>query len=404
MKRALISLLPAILAVNLHAFDLQSVHASRLAFSPAAVNIHAPVPLPYRALSGKAAGAKFAVQQVNGIAVAVPSIGCGFNLLAAVKPRETSMAENVLRQAFYAPAAARLQAIQPSSSAELEFAAQNPGAGIYSVNQFLPANAAALFNREPNFGGPNCFNAAFTAAGMMQPDKLRHVGNHEADQLFSMYYKKTSASDLRPGDIVVLNGGDHSVFYLGAGLVFHKKSYLKNHIYRVVPLESAYKPEPFEWTPSPFDGGMFTGDVPITRREAWHPTGVQHPFGPATAAEQAKVEIIVFLTDHIAYQAPRWTDLAGSRNPVLKAYYHKLESLRDQANQSIEVELLSSQHAQSNATEILKGVWFPRNDYSRSLIQQLMNIYGRNPADLDKIMAAVEKDFDGSPLRHIKGN
>ena len=295
---------------------------------------------------------------------------------------------------------------------------------IVPLNQFLPANAAALFNREPNFAGPNCFNAAFTAAGMRKADRLRHIGNPEADQLLSMYYKKVSASSLQPGDILVLNSGDHGVFYLGGGLIFHKKSYLKQHIYRIVRLEKAYEAEPYEWKPGPFDGGSpFNGSETIRKKEAWRPTGAQYQFGPATATQQAMAETVVFLADQVETQAPRWalarelgyfterlledlvsdwSALGKSSNPVLKAYYHQLESLRDQANQSIEVELLSSAHAQSNANEILKRAWFPRNDYSRSITLQLLKIYGQDQSALERVMTAIEKDYDRSPLLHIK--
>ena len=305
----------------------------------------------------------------------------------------------------------------------MELAALNPGAAIVSLNAFLPAGAAALFNREPNFGGPNCFNAAFTAAGMMAPDKLRHVGNHEADQLLSMYYKSVPASDLRPGDIVVFNDGDHGAYHLGGGLIFHKKSYLKYHIYRITRLDKAYDADPFEWTPGIFDSGLYDTSGSIRKKAAWRPTGVHYSFGQASADEQAKAQIIVFLTEQVEYQAPRWAlaktlgyfterllenlvsewgAMAKSPNPVLRAYYHQLESLRDQANQSIEVELLSSPHAQGNAYEILKGVWLPRNDYSRDIVGRLLRLYGRNEAALETTLDAIGRDYEGNPLKHVK--
>ena len=418
MKKILLPLLLLSVSSNLFAFELTAVRASAL---PA---VELPqVPLPERLPEARPAAAKFAVYKVNGIPVAVPSIGCGYSLLAAVQPRATSMAEEALRSAFGAPAA-KLVPLTPKSPAEVEFAAQNPGITVYALDQFLPANAAKLFNREPNFGGPNCFNAVFTAAGLMRPDQLRHVGNDEADQLLAMYYKKVPSTDLRPGDVLVINDGDHGVYYLGGGLVFHKKSYLKNHIYRITRLEKVYEAEPYEWTPSPFDGGSYQTGGTISRKDAWRPTGAQYQFGSATADEQAKVNAIIFLEENVVAQAPRWalgknlgyfterllenlvsdwSALEKSPNPVLKAYYYKLASLRDQANQSIEVELLSSQHAQANANEVLKSVWFPRNDYSRGLTQQLLAIYGRPASDADAAMAAIEKDYDGTPLTHIKG-
>ena len=426
MRKLIFVLLPFSLYANLAAFELQGMNAAQAAEAAAAAGIPLPAAVNIQPVVSTARpAASFAVYQVNGVAVTVPNIDGGRNLLAVVRPGDDQAAMAVkLRAAFGSAAGAKAVALQPQSKAELELAAQNPGASIVSLNQFLPPAAAALFNREPNFAGPNCFNAAFTAAGLMQPDKLRHVGNPEADQLLAMYFKSVPASTPQPGDILVLNDGDHGVYYLGGGLIFHKKSYLKQHIYRIVPLERAYEPEPNEWKPGPFDNGSpFNSSEPIRKREAWRPNGVHYDFGQASADESAKVNAIILITENAEKQAPNWalaremgyfserllenlvddwSPMAKSPNPVLRAYYRKLESLRDQANQSIEVELLSSPNAQSNANEILKRVWLPRNDYSRGLIGQLLKIYGQDPAAVEKVMDAIEKDYDNSPLRHIK--
>lgn len=428
MKKALFILLPFALGANLAAFELQGMRASRINEAAAAARLPLPaaVPSPERTEAAPARqAAAFAVYKVNGVDVVVPHIGGGNNLLAVLAPGtapDTLSAK--LRAAFKAGAGAKAAAIQPQSKAELELAGQNPGAVILSLNAFLPAAVAELFNRESNFAGPNCFNAAFTAAGLMGPDKLRHVGNPEADQLLSMYFRSVPASAPQPGDILVLNGGDHSVYNLGGGLIFHKKSYLKQHIYRITLLEKAYAPEPNEWKPGPFDGGsIFNSPASINKKEAWRPTGAHYDFGQASADEQAKVNVAIFITGQAEKSAPNWalakvmgyfterlleelvadwSAMARSPNPVLRAYYHQLESMRDQANQSIEVELLSSQNAQSHANEILKSVWLPRNDYSRGLIGQLLKIYGHDQSATEKVMDAIDKDFDGQPLRRIK--
>ncbi len=424
MRKFLFILLPFAFLSDLAAFELQDINAAQVAENSAA--IQPPLPVPYRSETAPSRlAASFSAYTVNGVSVVVPNIGCGSELLAAlpagVKPEALTAK---LRAAFNSSASAKPVTIQPKAKAELDLAAQNPGASIVSLNQFLPPAAAALFNREPNFAGPNCFNAAFTAAGMMAPDKLRHVGNPEADQLLSMYFKNVPAANIQAGDILVLNDGDHAVYYLGGGLIFHKKSYLKQHIYRIVQLEKAYEAEPYEWKPGIFDGGSpFNDAETIRRRAAWRPTGAQYPFGQASADETAKVNAVIFITEAAEKQAPNWalaremgyfserllenlvddwSAMAKSPNPVLRAYYYKLESLRDQANQSIELELLSSPNAQSNANEILKRVWLPRNDYTRGLVSQLLKIYGRDAAGLEKVLDAIEKDYDNSPLRHIQ--
>lgn len=421
MAKALLLLLSLLLSSSLPAFELPALRHGQL--PPLHV---APPPAPERAGPAELkAAASYAAYQVDGAEVIVPHIGCGTQLLAVLRAgaNQEALAAK-LRAAFGSPSSAKFSDVQPKSKAELELAAANPGARLVALNAFLPANVAALFNREPNFGGPNCFNAALTAAGLLEPAKLRHVGNPEAEQLLSMYFRKVPSSPLKPGDVLVLNGGDHGVYYLGGGLIFHKKSFLKQHIYRIARLEKAYYPEPFEWKPGPFDSGSPFNDADeIDKTEAWRPTGASYGFGQASAEEAAKAEAIIFLTENIERQAPRWalakelgyfterllenlvsdwSALGRSPNPVLKAYYHRLESLRDQANQSIEVELLSSPHAQGNAYEILKGVWLPRNAYSRELAGRLLKLYGKDPAAAEKTLDAIAAKFEGSPLDQVK--
>jgi hypothetical protein len=420
MLKAVIAAL-SLFTAQPQAFELPAMNSAQLppVFLPAAPEAER-ISLPE-----SRAAASYAAYTVNGAEVIVPHIGCGNTLLAVVRRRESIDALSArLCAAFGAPAAARPEIVQPRSKAELELAAANPGAAIVSINAFLPANAAALFNREPNFGGPNCFNAALVAAGLMEPGKLRHVGNPEAEQLLAMYFKPVSPSSLKPGDVLVLNSGDHGAYYLGGGLIFHKKSYLKQHIYRIALLEKAYYPEPYEWKPGPFDGGSpFNNSEEVKKTEAWRPTGAQYGYGQASAEETLKVDTILFLTGHIEKQAPNWalaknlgyfterllenlvsdwSPMAKSPNPVLKAYYHRLSSFRDQANQSIETELLSSPHAQSNAYNILKGVWLPRNDYSRGLVGRLLKIYGKDEGTVEATLDAIEAKFEGSPLDQVK--
>jgi hypothetical protein len=424
MRKAIPALLLLALCPALRAFELPAMRAAEVR-ETAGPGPTAPLAAAFSAGRAPTAQASFASYQVNGVDVKVPHIGCGHDLLAVLRPGEKpeDMAAG-LRAAFGAAAAAVPTALTPASKAELELAAQNPGAAIVSLNQFLPPAAAALFNREAGFAGPNCFDAAFTAGGIMPAGKLRHVGNPEADQLLSMYYRSVPASALKPGDVLVLNDGDHAVYYLGGGLIFHKKSYLKQHIYRIVQLEKAYEPEPYEWKPGIFDGGSpFNDSETIRDRKAWRPSGAHYDFGQASADEKAKAETILFLEGQVETQAPRWalarelgyfterllenlvsdwSAMAASPNPVLRAYYHELESLRDQANQSIESELLSSPNSQSHADDILKGVWLPRNDYSRALTGRLLKICGQDPALTEKALDAIGRDYDGSPLRRIK--
>jgi hypothetical protein len=417
MIKILITLLPFALAVNLSASELKDINGAQIFKISSNSEIKLPTPVEHNKY--------FAVYNVNDIEVVVPNIYGGKNLMTVLKPGMNINALSAkISSAFGASRRVRPIILEPKSDAELELAANNPGSAIVSLNQFLPENAAALFNRPAGFAGPNCFSAAFTASGMMSINQLRHVGNPETDQLLSMYFNKVSRNNLRPGDILILNDGDHGVYYLGAGLIFQKKSYLKEHIYRIVLLENAYKSEPKEWHPGPFGGpDPFAGNIPIKTIEPWRSSGMEHQFGPATADELAKTEVSIFLAKHIEKEGPQWgfaknlgyftelllenlvsdwRDMGNSSNPVLKAYYEQLKSLRDQGNQSIESELLSSAHAQSNANKILKEAWLHHNDYSKELIGKLLKIYGRNVSETEKVLDAIENDFNHSPLKHIK--
>lgn len=415
-------LLTTLLAANLSAFELPRMDAYGVSASAAAQELRPPEATVARE---NRRTSSFAEYQVNGTKIAVPHVGKGRRVIAALhwNANPETFASKI-RLAFNSSPAAALERVEPQSPAEQELASLHPGYAIVSLNSFLPGGAAALFNLEYSFGGPNCFNAAFTAAGLRDHRRLRHVGNPEADQLLSMYYRKIPAPPLDPGDVIVLNGGDHAVYYLGAGLVFHKKSYLKEHSYRIVPLERAYEPEPFEWKPGPFDNASpFNNSEPIRRMEAWRPTGAQYAFGQATAEEQARAGVINFIAEQVELKAPNWrlsrelgyftetlleglvpewSSMAKSQNPVVRAYYHQLSSLRDQAHQSIEDELLSSPYAQGNAHQILKENWLPRNDYSRALVGSLLRLYGRDASETEAVLDGIGGNFNRNPLSQIK--
>lgn len=151
MKKILFTLLSLILVLiaDLSA-ELQNINASLIDIAAVNENLPLPVPAPYKGTSAaqEKQASSFAVYQVNGVDVIVPHIGCGNDLLAVLRPGDKpgDLAAR-LRQAFASAAGAKAVAVQPRSKAELELAAQNPGASIVSLNQFLPANAAALFNR-----------------------------------------------------------------------------------------------------------------------------------------------------------------------------------------------------------------------------------------------------------------
>jgi hypothetical protein len=285
-----------------------------------------------------------------------------------------------------------------------------------------------LFNGGPDFAGPNCHNAAFVAGGLFPDGCLRHVSTDESQQLLGMYYARVSTKAPVPGDVVVYNDWDHAALVLGGGLVFHKKSYLKDHRCRIVGLRSVYAADPHEWTPGPFDGeSPFSTDETVRTMAVFRrrPEAV-YDLGALSAADRGRVAVISHLMEGVMARAPRWcagrelgyfverlleglvadfSPMQRSSNPALAALYTQVPSLRDQMNQSIERELLSSAYAQAHADEVLRRIWVPRNEWTRALVRLVREQAGltTDAASVEAALDRVAGAFDQSPLPLLRG-
>jgi cell wall-associated NlpC family hydrolase len=360
----------------------------------------------------------YCTYEVNGIDVAVPHIDCGKELLVSCSTDDQVEIERILD--------VKIMPAILTSKAAVEFAAKSNG-NIFSANGLLPKSSGILFNKAAGFAGPNCYSNALVSAGLLPLDGLRHLSTDETEHLIEMYFDKVDTKNMMPGDIIVYNSFDHMSFYLGNNLVFHKKSYLKEHLYRVCLFDKVYEEEPNEWKPHPMYGyNPFSNSTTIRKMTAYRKkSSTSYSLGEVSDDLRKKIELITYILDNIVYQSPKWhgsrelgyfterlmedlvrdfADMSKSNNLIVEAFYHQISSIRDQMNQSIENELLSSPHSQSNANQILKEVWFPQNEYSKTVVSKLLAIYKR-PVDEEtvlKVMETISKAYDKSPLLSIK--
>jgi hypothetical protein len=110
----------------------------------------------------------------------------------------------------------------------------------------------AMFNKPGSFHGPNCYNTSLIATGAFAQTNLRYVSPEEFEAILKASFVKVSEAAYK--DILVFDAKSsrgHAAFYLGDGLIFHKKSYGTQYFYRITDFEKAGVVEENEWVPGP---------------------------------------------------------------------------------------------------------------------------------------------------------
>lgn len=156
--------------------------------------------------------------------------------------------------------------------ANIIFAAELPTNGKVERVRNIMAKASSCFTNKPaikqlleqgitRYDGPNCFNAALIASGVMSSDLVRYVSLAEFKEELAYYFKPYSSCLynynersgkrllrlLGQGDLLVISSVehvqdfDHVVHYLGEGYVFHKKGYEKKYPYEFYHLDDFLK-------------------------------------------------------------------------------------------------------------------------------------------------------------------
>ena len=98
-----------------------------------------------------------------------------------------------------------------------------------------------------SFEGPNCYNAALIAAGILTPEQVRYVSLSELTRYLQRDYKEVITLEYKPGDLLVFkekitsNDFHHVAYCLGDSLVFHKGGYTCKYPYEIVKLGKVYQ-------------------------------------------------------------------------------------------------------------------------------------------------------------------
>lgn len=308
-----------------------------------------------------------------------------------------------------------LQDLFPLTTAENkaeQFLLQN-----FPQNHFLVANSLLgkmgnLFNQAANFGGPNCYQSALYASSSPYSTEWRYVSPEEFELNLKLAYDKVDQPQF--GDIVVYEAtGErgHAAVYLFDDLVFHKKSYQKEYLYRITKIDQVAEPEAFEWTPRPDSQisralqGMSTKDRAYYRKKESTPElSLDDP------KEEKRIALINELGKQILLAAPQWkvgtylgfttenlaeelvTEFRSMQNhpsPFVRMSYARLISYRDQLFQSIEDYYFSSPLASGRIERINQEVCVVETAQFKSIVGKLLEAY-EHPATEDSIQRVMK--------------
>jgi len=361
--------------------------------------------------------------------VIMPEAGKGRQILVAIeKDAGAEAVASCLRDMFGSRKNARIEPepVVPQNKYEEDLVAMFPELQLLVINAFLPPAVQERFNRKLDFGGPNCFNTALAATDGIDRQETRHVSLNEFKARMGLLYHEVASEKALPGDVLLYNSSDHAAVYLGGDRVFHKKDLHKEYYFRMPNRLEVFHADPGEWVPGPNYCGPYSkpGDTKISRiqgfrrgatpLQAWNDavmTRPEYPFislmkttamktAPAWSLGKVMGYWSEILSEELATKLSESmkTDAAG------RLLYTELESVRDQIFISIEDNYFSSPYA--NGDKIAKEIWFFDNEYARSLITALRQLYGLETDEetLNRVcltLKAINGDYRGKSLLAI---
>lgn len=289
----------------------------------------------------------------------IPAIGKGSRILARADGSSSrAIAAQLTARTGIAATATALTT--PSSDAERELLAHADGFTLYDVSGYFPSFLRERFNTSANFSGPNCYNTALIAAGLIPDQPLRHVSLPEYEVYLSEYFERVATPQW--GDVIVFDANgtrDHTAVYLFDGLIFHKKGYNKGYRYRITALETAFAVEPYEWQPSPLSGTApaLTTDLSKAPRAIYRRKVRQTPVAPSLAADdQAAMALADYISNATFAHAPQWkvgTVMGTMMEGVAARLLHDFASLK--SNTRLDARL-SYQRLQSANDQIYVAI------------------------------------------------
>lgn len=268
-------------------------------------------------------------------------------------------------------------------------------------------------NKNANFSGPNCYQAALLSAGALNPEDVRYISPEEFEAILSLHFKKVESP--APGDVVVYEanfGRGHAAFLLADGMVFHKKSFNKNYRYRILPLEEVGVIEADEWVPSPWEDFSPWTEINIGKTPKAYYRADASKLAPTPTAEEVSLKnLSAHLQAQILIDGPNWrvgknmglgmevflnTALSHVKQTTQnKLIVGRLTSLKDQVFMSIEETHFSNRNlSERRANEIKEEICFPDNEFLDQTIRLTANLFQKDPEQVLSLSKEKLKTID----------
>jgi hypothetical protein len=265
----------------------------------------------------------------------------------------------------------------------------------------------------PGFDGPDCFNTALLATGVLPFEDVRYVDSEEFEFLLSRYFDPVKGKP-QIGDLVLYGASDsrdHAAVYIGDGRVFHKKDWHGAYEYRVVGIDRVSAHDPGDDRPRRPEDKIPSWDQAAVRDRAYFrrkPSPAPLEIPPELVPTE---QVLSYVHGAVLESGPRWKvgetlgivteNLMGSiwsrlseesaSGPAETALTVLAKSLVFQLEQSIDAEHFRSIYAQANPEPIRREIYFKDNEFLRKLIRLVGEMEGVEP-DVDGVIARLEAD------------
>ncbi len=289
---------------------------------------------------------------------------------------------------------------------------------VYRIENLFGPFIESQFNHAAYFRGPNCYNTALIASGILPADQVIYVSPEEFEFYLKIYFEQVNNSDLLPGDLIVYDASasrGHVAFYLGAGLVFHKKGFLKNYLYRITGMYETSLVEEFEWRPSEYDtlaAPDFNWDnksIAVYRKKEF----VENNSINLDDKEMKALDLVSYISFHVLKNAPYWkvakemgivtenlltslesefSFLSKAPSEISRLAYFHLKSLSAQVFQSIEESHFSSPH--TRVSDVNEEYCYIENEYFSELVEKLLVIFDETGKSTKKLVLKELKKYD----------
>lgn len=272
-----------------------------------------------------------------------------------------------------------------------------------------------LFNNSANYSGPNCYNTALVVSEVLNSNEVRYVSPQEFEILLKKFFYEVT--EPKEGDLVVYEANKqrgHVAYWLGDDLVFHKKSFHKNYLYRITTSEDVGVIEKDEWQPSPMEDFPRWTEVNIGKTTKAYYRRLSVPLSDNFSENDLLwLDILNHINQELIKDGPNWavgknmglvtenflnTAIGMAKKDQAHPYViAKLTSLKDQVFQSLEETYYARARGQRQVDRINEEICFHDNEYTQALIIKTAkllkvpaNVLLKNLSQADRIKCKVD--------------